>query len=167
MALIPLLWLVLTQTREPTWWWLGASFALSWLADTLAHAIDPGFVSAIYPVGQAMIVGALLLERPDARRFVIAIALAGIAAIAVEGFAPSRFLRTVAWLSLAALAFELPKTPLRVLLLTAFGAGWLAWLGYTIVPGWVTWGVYQIVRAMSIAMFCWASRSPAPRLRLA
>lgn len=167
VALIPAIWLLLIKNRRAEWWWLALAFGVSWIADWIAHLTNPAFVSAVYPVGQAAIVGAVLLDRTQARRFAIALALAGIAAVWLEDFAPDRFLRTIAWLGIVVMVWERPLGRLRVMLITAFGLGWVAWMGYTLWPGWTSWTLYQLVRAASLAMFCWASLSPQPRLRLA
>jgi hypothetical protein len=46
---------------------------------------------------------------------------------------------------------------IRLPVLITFGLGWLAWLGYNMLPAWSTWGVYQSVRACGLGVFCWAT----------
>lgn len=164
MALVPLLWLGLLayygQRRSPLWWALGFVFAVSWLADTWAHFIDPWLVSAIYPMLQAVIFGVVILPPKALGRFVASLGLIAGIAFGLRGIGrPEVFLHTVAWMGLCWLAW--PIRELRFPVLLGFGVGWLGWIVYSIAPGWPSWGIYQGIRAIGMGGFCWAS---APRL---
>lgn len=168
MALIPVVWLTAQRETRRAWWWLAAAFGISWLADWLGHWVNPWTVGMIYPVSQAAIIGAVLLNRDAARVFVLT--LAGIAAVAVlAGGAqgPDWLLRSASWGSVAVIAWNRPALGiLRLALLVSFGLGLVAWIGYSVSPGWETWGVYQTLRAVGLILFCWAAVSH-PKLRIA
>jgi len=163
MAVLPLVWLALLQVagvgRGTAWWWLGSAFGVSWLADWAAHWVHPVAISAVYPVTQAAMIGAVFLSRAEARCFLGVLIATGLAA-AVSGQLPDVLLHTVAWLGLVGILWPLPHGSLRSAMLLLFGVGWLAWLGYVLRPGWTSWGLYQSIRAVSIAWFCWAAYRP-------
>lgn len=169
MALLPLLWLgglaFHGHPRDVEWWALASTFGISWLADTLAHTVDPWLVSALYPVVQASLLGMLLLPAPAAWRFVLLVIGAGIVALLVRGVArPDVFVRTVAWVGIVLLVWP-QRSRLRLVVLSTFGLSWLGWIGYSLSPGWATWGTYQGVRALGLGVFCWAAWHPFPRLQ--
>lgn len=171
MALLPAIWLSGLRVRGTRcaveWWWLAAAFGVSWLADTAAMWVDPWLVSLVYPVSQSAIVGAVLLDRREAIRFTLTLMAVGVVAVLWRGVGqPDVLLRTVAWLTVAGLAVE-RREPVRSVLLIAFGAGWLAWMGYATWPGWPSYLIYQAVRATGIAAFCWAAMRTTPQLSLA
>lgn len=169
MALVPLVWLAWTRPHDRAWWWLGGAFAISWLADIAAHWVSPWLTSLVYPVSQAAIIAAVLTTRQWARGFVTLLIVAGLIAVALEGIGQADILlRTVAWLGIVAVASGHPALPrLQLTLWVTFGLGWACWMFYAALPSWPTWSVYQAVRACGIGLFCWASRHPAARLRLA
>jgi len=169
MGLAPLLWLAIRRERRPDWWWLAVAYGISWLADTAAHLWGhPWFVSAVYPVSQAALIGAVLLPRPDADWFVGVLVVGGVLGIAREGTThPSLLLHTVAFGGIVAISWQHPHQRLRLALLVSFGLGLLAWVVFTRWVTWGTWGAYQLVRATGIGVFCWASMNPHPPLRLA
>lgn len=160
MALIPLLWLgVLAyygQRRGVLWWALAVVLSVSWIADTAAHWVDPWLISALYPAVQALVFACIVLPPPALRRFAIIISLAtGMAVYWRGGPHPEVLAHTVAWAGLVVIAW--PHRLLRSPILTTFGFGWLAWLGYNFAPSWLTWGAYQSVRALGLGVFCWAT----------
>lgn len=165
MGLVPVLWLALRKERRVEWWWLAGVFGVSWLADTAAHWVNPWLVSAVYPVAQAGIVGAVFLSRREAALLVAVLVWVGVLS-AGWGTVPDLLLRTVAWLAVVGIVWPLPLGSLRVALLLAFGLGWLCWVGYQFAPGWTSWGVYQGVRAVSLGWFCLA-REQRPAVRIA
>jgi hypothetical protein len=158
------------RDRDVAWWWLAAAFAVSAIADVAARGLNPWIVSHLYPVSQAALVGAVLLDRPRAVRFlVVLVVVATATAVWHVGDGPDVVLRTVAWLPLAVMAWHRRELDgwLRASLLTAFGVAWVAWLGYVVWPGWWSWGVYQGVRLVSVCLFARAVwSSPYPPLRL-
>lgn len=174
LGAIPFAWLIVLAARghrrDAAWWWLAGAFFVSFIADTFALAgVEPWLMSLVYPISQAAIVGAVLLEREDAVLFVIGLVLVAMLAVAWKGVGtPDVLVHTVAFLSIAIIALDRPALGrLRVALLVAFGLGWVAWIGYTVWPGWATWLSYQGVRALGIGCFCWAATTPTPRLRIA
>jgi hypothetical protein len=169
MGLVPLFWLALLgQRRGVEWWWLALAFAVSWVADTVVHYYGhPWAVSAVYPVTQAAIVGAVFLTPWHTRLFVGALMLCGVLAVTLEGTTkPSLILHTVAWLSIVAIVSPLPIGRLRLALLTSFGIALVAWVLFTLWTTWLSWSLYQGVRAVGIGLFCWASLRPQPMLRV-
>lgn len=158
------------QRRDAAWWYLAGAFFVSWIADAFALAgVEPWLMSLVYPVSQAALVGAVLLERRQAMAFVGALVTVGLVAVLWLGVdQPDVLVRTVAWLGVALIAYERDALGrLRMALLVAFGVGWLAWAGYAVRPSWSTWLAYQGVRALGVGTFCWAAWKPTPRLRVA
>lgn len=163
MALLPLAWLlalrICGERRSAAWWWIAGAFGVSWLADTAAHWISPWIIGAVYPITQAVMIASVLLPRWEAVVFALVVIAVGIAETLIQGrtelTSPNVLLRTVAWGGVALIARGHGR--LTLALLTAFGLGWAAWMAYAITPGWPSWGVYQIVRATSLVLFCWAS----------
>lgn len=151
---------------RPAWWWLAGAFAVSWLADTMAHFGNPWLPVAVYPLTQSLMVGTLLLENQEAVILIAVLTFVALVEIFWEGVSgPHALLQTVAFGSVVGIAWSQPEERLKLTLVTAFGLGGIAWLAYLVEPGWTTWGFYQAVRAVSLGMFCWANR--APRLALA
>lgn len=156
LGLVPLGWLALRRERRPLWWWLAGAFAISWVADTVAHVADPWLINALYPVSQAGIIAVRLLPRREANFAVGLLIVAALCVLWLEGVAgPDVLLETVAAGVVVISVWRYPA--FRWSLVTAFGGGWLAWMGYLLAPGWAGWGVYQGCRALGIGMFCWAS----------
>lgn len=160
MALLPLLWLsilwMVEQRRDSALWWLAGVFAVSWLADTAAHWTDPQLISAVYPVSQAALVALVLLKRDDALTFLFAITAIGVVSILFQELQQPNVLRLAAWAAIVGIVYPLPLGRVRTALLVTFGVGLAAWIVYVAVPGWTAWLIYQGVRAVGIALFCWA-----------
>lgn len=160
MALLPMLWLgVLAwhgHSRGVLWWTLAVVLGVSWLADTAAHWVDPWLVSALYPAAQALIFACVVLPSRALGRFAIIISLvSGLAVTWRGGPHPEILAHTVAWTGLVTMAW--PHRAIRGPILVTFGLGWLAWLGYNFAPSWLTWGVFQSVRALGLGAFCWVT----------
>jgi hypothetical protein len=173
LGIIPLAWLAWLAARgkcpDAAWWWLAGAYFVSFLADTAAlMGVDPWLPSLVYPVSQAALIGAVLLERTQARTFVIVLVLTGLAAVLWLGVgSPDVLVHTVAWLGVALVVYNRDALGrLRTALLVSFGWGWLAWVGYAIAPGWPAWFAYQSVRAVGIGSFCMAAMNPTPRLKV-
>lgn len=179
MALVPFTWLIALHVtghrRDAGWWWIAGAFAVSAAADSAAHRIDPWIVGAVYPIVQASVIAAVLVSGPRAFAFAGLLCAVALADALLTGKAGMRgydwVLRTVAWLGLVYFIWDLPLHRLRLALLQAFGAGWLAWIALLVIPGppnvvWgsPSWRVYQAVRLTSLLLFCWASWKPHPML---
>lgn len=125
-------------------------------------------VSVTYPLAQAGIIGAVFLFRGEAIVLVIALMLAGIADILWQGVqGPDILLRTVAWLSVVGIIYPLKQLDrLRTSLLVYFGLGWACWMFYAFDPGWTSWSLYQITRAVGIGLFCYAASNPLPHFKI-
>lgn len=169
LGIVPLAWLIGLRLRGrrvgAEWWWLALAFAVSFAADIVAFFLAPPhrwLVSATYPLSQAAIVGLVFLLRRDAEKLLVALLVVGTVAVlwlAVTG--PDVFFRTVAWGAVVGIVvdrYALGK--LRAALLIYFGLGLLAWWAYALRPGWPSWGIYQSVRAVGIALFCTACLRP-------
>lgn len=172
MGLVPLVWLAILhfqgKIRGAEWWWLAGAFSVSWLADTVSHFTGHPLVGMTYPVLQAGIIGAVFIFQRDAILFVVALMVAGIADVLLNGILPHDvFLRTVAWLSVVGVVYPLRQLGrLRTSLLVYFGLGLATWYGYAIWPGWTSWGLYQGVRLAGIVLFCSAAWHPLPHFEL-
>lgn len=173
MGLVPLAWLAWLRVRgrQPglAWWWLATAFVVSWLADTAALFVNPDLVGNLYPITQAALVGAVLLDRLEAAQFAVGLGLVAIVAVLWRGpLGIDVLLRTVAWGAVTIIVWRLPLPGrLRVSLLVTLGLGLLAWWGYALDPSWPTWLLYQATRAGGIALFCMAASDPSPRFTLA
>jgi len=155
LGLVPLAWLALRREHRLQWWALAGAFAISWLADTLAHGVDPWFVNALYPVSQAGLVAVVLLPRRDAKLAIGVLVVAALLVLWLEGIqGPDVLLETVSAGVVVGSVWRHPQ--FRGSFATAFGGGWLAWMGYLLAPGLATWGLYQTVRALGVGWFCWA-----------
>jgi hypothetical protein len=172
MALFPLAWLGVLRSRKRApgiaWAWLAGAFAVSWIADTAALWVDPWVVGAVYPVSQAALVGAVFLHRRDVMMFVVVLIAVGIVDVFSHGVEdPDILLRTVAWLGVMGIVWQLPQLEkLRTSLLVTFGLGWLCWMGYAAFPGWTSWGIYQTARLAGILLFCRAATDPPPHFKI-
>lgn len=161
LGLVPLLFLLalgfMGRGRDVAFWWIATAYGVSWLADLAGQRIDPFLIGALYPVTQAGIVGAVLLEPEDAMILLVALVAAGLWAIFVQGGGrvPDVLLRTVAWGSVAGVAASRPELgPMRAALVVTFGLGLLTWLAYASLPGWPTYLAYQGARAAGAVLFC-------------
>lgn len=170
IGLVPVVWLAVVRPRQadPAWFWLATAFTVSWVADTVARVVDPWLVSLTYPMSQAALVGFVVLSRRDAWTLLLALLVTALAAVVVrvETRGPDLLIHTVAWLSVVGIVWDRWALPVRGSLVAYFGLGWLAWVGYTLAPGWPTWIAHQGTRAVGIALFCAAARSTSPSLRL-
>lgn len=172
MGLVPLVWLACLRLtgikRDAAWWWVAAALSISWIADWTIHiGVSPWLASAVYPVTQAALIGAVFLPRRDAQSFVAVLVLVGLMAVLWNGTdGPDRFLHTVAWLSVVGIVGHRPS-PLRPVVPIAFACLWLAWLGYALAPGWPSWLLFQGVRLGGLVAFCWIAWKPPLALRIA
>lgn len=171
VALLPVLVLVsLHQSgrpREAVYWWVGVAFAVSWVADALAHVVDSHITSLVYPLVQSAIIGAVLLRQRDALELVLVAVGAGLLAVCSL---PSYdvLLRTVAWAPIAYLAWHRPERDLAGFsLVISFGLGLVFWYGYNVAPSFDSWAAYQFVRAVGLLAFGAACCQRVPTLRLA
>lgn len=169
---VPLAWLG-DRVRDggspdASYWWLAIAFAISVVSDTasLFERVDRTLASLVYPVAQSGLIGAaLLLRRSTAILFVAA--LAAGAALAVSTWTPGRYdlaFRAVAWACLCGIAWHIPR--FRASLLVYFGLGIIAWAALLASSGWPTYLAYQGTRVLGIVLFCAATRSSVPTLRL-
>lgn len=174
MGLLPLVWLIgrlwlKGHEAADHFWWLALAYAVSFVADSATLAGVKWVPSIVYPISQAGIIGAVLLDRDKALLFVTVLIGAGVLAVATNGVqGPDVLLRTVAWLGVAGIAYQYRAVGrLRSALLVSFGLGWVMWMGYVVAPGWTTWLAYQGVRALGLALFCYAAYSPKAAFKLA
>lgn len=159
IGILPLGWLALRREMRREWWWLAGALAVSFVADGIAlathllHHAQAPFISALYPVGQAAIIGAVFLSRARATAFAALLVLTGMMSLA---FPEPWLLDTVAWLGVTAIVWPLPLGLLRSALLLIFGLGWLCWMGYALFPM-PAWLAYQSCRAVGTLLFCRAA----------
>lgn len=171
MALLPVLVLLsLHQSgakRDVAYWWIAGAFAVSWVADALAHVVDPHVTTLCYPIVQSAIIGAVLLRQREGRQFVYVSVLCGLFAIV---FLPSYdvLLRTVAWSAVTVMAMQARRQIglTSLALTTSFGVGLVSWYLYNLTPSFETWAVYQAVRALGLFIFCAACCARVPVLRV-
>lgn len=164
MGLLPLAWLVLLavggRPHRPGWWWMAGAFAVSWIADSLAHIVNPAIVSTVYPVLQVGVMAIpLLLSWVDVVLISAVLGMVMLQAMVWFGLeGPDVLLRTVAFGIIAALGWTRFRLPLlRFALLVGFGGGLIAWYGLRLAPSMSTWGLYQSTRLLSLCVFCVAA----------
>jgi len=175
LGIVPLLWLLWLkfrlEHRDAALWWLAAAFAVSFLADSLAHLLNVNVAINTYPLMQAALIGLVLLDRAEALKlFGVLTAVALAVPVIQRPDEIEHFLSTVASLSVAGIAFRYRSLParLRLSLLVTFGLGWVAWdLWYAFAPGWGSWLGYQGTRLVGTLLFCWAALRPGPSLGVA
>jgi hypothetical protein len=158
MAVLPLAALAWRRPKAPALWWLAGVFVVAWLADYGKHVgISPLLTSWVYPISQAGLVLAVLLPRRLALLALTWVVFVGIVGLLWgHGRGPDLILRAGAWGAIIAVLWPHRELGLlRTALLVYFGVGLLAWAGYTAVPGWTSWGVYQGIRAAGIGLFSW------------
>lgn len=150
------------------YWLLAFAFAVSFVADSVAHVADPLTVSIVYPVTQGGLAGvALFGVGKDALVFLGTLVWAGLLAVLWQDTPhPDVLLATVAFLTVALVAFGNWKLDdrLRPALVVYFGVGWLAWCAFAAWPSWNTYALYQTTRLAGILLFCRAVWSPGPQL---
>lgn len=173
VGLVPLAFLAYLQRRgqkrDAAYWWLAGALAVSFLADVASFVVPLRATNDAYPLLQSGLIGLVLLDRPTAVLYCVGLALASLLVPLFGLHRPDWAFATVAWLSVAWIAYRYQALPawLRLSLLVMFGLGWLAWIGYVLWPGWVGWLAYQGCRAAGTGLFCWAALKPGPRLTLA
>jgi hypothetical protein len=171
LGAVPLAWLAYLRRRvDAAYWWLAAALGLSFVVDLAGQFLTPSprwVLSLVFPVATSGLIGAVLLARVDALRFLIMLVATGcVAALWHDGTGPDILLPTVAWLTVTGIAWQWPALGmLRLSLLVMFGGGWLAWLGYNLWPGWPSYLVFQATRLVGTVLFCRAASFPSPRLR--
>lgn len=172
IEIIPLIWLAVLTFRGQRfggeWWWLAGAFFVSWLADTASHWVGQPFVSMIYPVVQAGLIGGVLLYKSDAIKLVVLLILVGVADILWHGIIGTDILlRTVAWLAVVGIVYPFWQLGrLRTTLLVTFGIGWVTWMSFVIWPSTLSWAAYHLTWLAGILLFCWAASNPLPHFRL-
>jgi hypothetical protein len=165
MGLIPLLWLTLLKSqghqRSGIWWGLAIVFAVSVAANTAAHFLDAWAISAVYPLVQAIVLGAVVLPLAAAWRWAALVLGAGLGAWSVRGMAhPEIFVHTVAWVGMLLIVSRYPGS-FRHVVVSAFGLGWVAWIIFTLARESLTaWAFYQGVQMANLGAFCWATVPP-------
>jgi hypothetical protein len=164
-GLLPLVWCALHRESRREYWWVAVAFGISFLADTAVLLWGhPWVASAIYPVSQTAIIGAVFLPRIEAMWLTLALMVAALVAIAVEGMeAPHLLLHGIAWSCTTIIVWE-HSGPLRMALLLAFGINLVPWTLLSLWPTWGTWGLYQSVRVLSLGWFCYAQADRKMRL---
>jgi len=175
MALIPLVWLALLawagRTRDAAYWWLAVAFAVSWLADLEGDIHQSWVPSAVYPVAQTAIIGAVL-SRTRLEAWALFAMLTATAAldIALGGATggPDVVLRSITTLAVLWMLLDRPELPARLRLALAiyFGLGWATWMIHLLWLSVATWYPYQLCRLAGLLAFAWFVWSPAPSLRV-
>jgi len=185
MDLVPLAWLGVLhwrgKKRDTAWWWIAGAFAVSWISDTAAQymgASDRWLPSLVYPVSQAGMIGMVFLNRVWSERIVVVLVAVAVAAAFVnDPKLPDVLLRTVAWGTVAGVAWGVAMPGrLRASLLVSFGVALLCWIAF--IASWGTQGqlasstfvaawTYHLTRAIGLALFCWATMRAVPHLRMA
>ena len=150
--------------RASAWWILAAAFAVSFVADSLAHWVSPPLISQVYPVTQAGLFALVLAPASVAVPVVgLALAAAGASITWREAAGLDLLLHAVAWGSTALLAWRyVVPGALRTALLVGFGGGLVAWAGFVLDPGWFWWLAYQVTRALAAGWFAvavWQARA--------
>jgi hypothetical protein len=147
------------------WWTMAAAFGVSVLADAIALVSSPPLVSQAYPLLQAgLFVAVLAPSRAFTEGIIGVFLLAASVSITVrDAVGLDMLLRMVAWGTVAGLAWAVAADRLRAALLVYFGLGAALWACYVAAPGWVTWGGYQMTRALGVGLWSAAAWQAARR----
>ena len=148
------------RPRDAGWWGIAGAFAVSFLADLASLVVGHPLVSQVYPVTQAALIAAVLLPSRPLVESVIALFLCAAAGSIVVRQAAGLdvLLHTIAWGGIALIAYDqLPKGALRSALVYGFGLGVVAWWAFVAVPGWWTWGAFQLTRVFAVGGFTLAA----------
>lgn len=175
VGLVPLVAWSVVRLRHPTpplALAVAGAYAVSWAADWFAHWVNPLFVSTMYLVTQAGVLGLLLLPPRRAVAFILVLGVSALGSLAAtEAQRPEWLVHSVAGVGVSASVWRRPDLGgLRWSLLATFGLGWLAWVAYWVTPGWWTWGAYQTCRALGAGLFVAALlrfRRPSPSVETA
>lgn len=172
MVLLPLLALLVLsrkgENRDEGLWWLALAMSISWLADLAAIWNDPYMIGAVYPLSQTVLVAAVVLHRQEALGVLALLFVTAFIALMWQGAElPSVFFRIVAWGYLTGILYRENIGPLRIPLLIYFGFGLVAWIGYSLEPGWSSYLTYQGVRLVGLLLLTRVVWRGAPRLVLA
>lgn len=153
------------RTTFAGWWWMAGAFAVSFVADSAAHVVNPWLIASVYPVLQSVIILAVLLPKTDAAAAAVLVTISAlIAVIAGSVEQPTLLLPLVAWgaVALAGLGREVPRG-LSVALLVYFAGGLVAWAVFSLRPSFDAYLAYQATRALGLALFCVAAaQQPGP-----
>jgi len=189
--LAPLLFLAgLAWYRRPVdaaYWWIAGALAVSFMADVLSLVLPNRATNDSYPLLQSGLIGLVLIEqRKQAIRYCYLLAGAALLVPLAGMQGPDVLFSSVAWLSVAWIAYRYQSLParLRLSLLVLFGLSWAAWMVYCggralwwdstaevwSGPAWAfagLYGIYQLTRLTGTALFCWAALRPGPSLKVA
>jgi len=165
VGLLPVLWLALLaargERRGAEWWWVAGAFGVSWLADTVTHVIGhPWLVTAIYPVTQAAMIGAVFQPREEVAFVTMVLLGVALVSLSIEGTtAPQLMLHVAAGIAIVGMTWH-TTSPMKPALHVAFGVNLLPWVLFALWPMWGTWSLYQAVRVVSLVLFCGAALRP-------
>lgn len=172
MGIAPIIF-VLVRDRlgfkvELHYWWLAVALAISFMADSAAHWVDPYVVSVVYPLSQAVLVAACIVPRRSAIIFLGVLVPVGIFSVLIgKDLGGDAVLRTVAFLGVCVALWPLQSLGvLRLSLLCYFGASWVYWMAYAAWPSTATYLLHQSARFVGITLYCYSVARPMPKLRL-
>lgn len=153
--------LIYCATVRPSrlYWWIAASFAVSCVADNAARFLPVDIPSNYYPISQAGLVGAAFLPRKDGVAVLCILTAVALFSLGTEGpLGIDVALRCAAFGSVLIMALTIYELmPVRTALVVYYGLGLAAWFYYAAVPGWTSWGAFQLSRLAGIALFCGAA----------
>jgi len=190
LGAVPVWWLEHLRGKhrqvDPAYWWIAGALAVSFLADSLAQILPARAANDAYPLLQSGLIGLVLIEqRKQAIRYCFLLAGAALLVPLAGMRGPDVLFSSVAWLSVAWIAYRYQSLParLRLSLLVLFGLSWAAWMLYCggralwwdstarvwSGPAWAfagLYGIYQLTRLVGTALFMWAAAKPTPRLKV-
>lgn len=160
LAALAVLW-VRDRPRPPALWGIAGAFAVSWVADTLAHWMPPGWaVSAVYPVAQFGIL--YLVLAPPTLALACTVATGAVAIWAIDAgtySGPDALIRIVGALFILSLSTG-SRPPIRRALFVYFGLGAVCWAPLVFLPGespafLFCWLAYQSCRMLGLGLLTW------------
>lgn len=168
IPLIYLVWRVWWRSAKPDaeWWLVALAYTVSWVADTVAHGMNPLIPAHSYVMLQSGLIVGAVLPKEAALHVVGVFCVVALGAVVWLGPTGQIPLHTVTWLTVAGLAWRWRLAPDATRIVAAlgmsFGIGWLAWMAMQWSPTFLTWGAYQGTRAMGTLLLCWAMARPFP-----
>lgn len=182
LGFLPLAWLAFLKwgrghTINAAYWWLAVALGVSGVVDTLGWFVPKqtgALVSDLYPITQSAIIAAVFLTLAERWIIVAYLVLAGFVSVLISMPGRDVLLATVGWGAVSGIVLDRwALGRLRTALLISFGGIILPWWWYCATPEedratkTAAWLVFQSVRAIGTAWFCYAAWKPGPVLLIA
>lgn len=166
LGILPLLALLMARLAgrnfPPAWWGMAVAFAVSWLADSIAHLTNPDAVSQVYIVLQSG-VAVLALDPKAAIPAVAVVSTVAVGSVLWRhGQGHDVAAHVTAGGIVTGLAWQRTRGWVRWSIVAGFGLLAVAWLDYVAAPGWPSWLTVQGVRLAAVVLWIVATLRDTP-----